>query len=108
MAILSISYLSLKPSLRVNPIPLPGAPLINKGIYKYLRHPMYLAVMLFALALVGLSTNRYSIVILSALTVDLFVKAKFEDRLLLKAHPEALEYQLKTPRFLPCLSTSKC
>ena len=50
---------NLKPSLKISPIPKQDAPLISIGIYKYVRHPMYLAVILIGFRLL-LSLNKMS------------------------------------------------
>jgi protein-S-isoprenylcysteine O-methyltransferase Ste14 len=96
------AYKSLKPSLTVNPIPKEGATFIQVGIYRRLRHPMYVAVLLYAFGAAGFSTNKAAIVICGILAIGIVVKAKLEDNLLLKAHPEAWEYQMSTPGFIPC------
>lgn len=96
------AYRSLKPSLRVNPIPKDGAAFIQVGIYRRLRHPMYVAVLLYAFGVAGFSSNKAAIVTCGILAIGIVIKAKLEDNLLLKAHPEAWEYQMSTPGFIPC------
>ena len=44
LTILILAAIALRPALTVSPIPRADAPLITKGIYKYIRHPMYSAV----------------------------------------------------------------
>lgn len=96
------AYKSLKPSLKVNPIPKEGAEFIQVGIYRRLRHPMYVAVLLYGFGAAGFSSNKAAIVICGILAIGIVVKAKLEDNLLLKAHPEAWAYQVSTPGFIPC------
>jgi protein-S-isoprenylcysteine O-methyltransferase Ste14 len=91
--ILFFAFLALRPSLRVSPIPKNGAPLITSGIYKYFRHPMYLAVLLFGAGLTLNNLNVISILIWFMLLVTLIIKANFEDSLLLERHPNADLYQ---------------
>jgi protein-S-isoprenylcysteine O-methyltransferase Ste14 len=67
---------------RVHPVPGESATLHTHGIYAFIRHPMYAAVLLACLGVV-LSTGRIlSIVALVALAGVLHVKARFEDHLL--------------------------
>jgi hypothetical protein len=40
--------------------------------------------------------NAYSITVLSALLINMYLKAKFEDQLLREIHAEAASYQEKT------------
>jgi protein-S-isoprenylcysteine O-methyltransferase Ste14 len=96
------AYKSLKPSLSVNPIPRDGAAFIRSGIYRNMRHPMYAAVILLGFGLSGFSASPAAIVICGILIINIVVKAKVEDNLLLKRHPEIWEYQLSTPGFIPC------
>ena len=97
---------SLKPSLRVSPIPKPGSPFIASGIYKYLRHPMYLGVILVGLGMAGAGNSSVSLIFIALLIITLNIKAKFEDRLLLEIHPEVFHYQMHTSKILPCLGGS--
>jgi protein-S-isoprenylcysteine O-methyltransferase Ste14 len=91
---------ALQPSLRINPIPRPGAPLITCGIYKYLRHPMYFAVMLVGTGLLIQKADLISILVWIALAINMSIKARYEDKLLREKHIEAAAYQSKTPDIL--------
>lgn len=91
---------ALQPSLRINPIPKPGAPLITHGIYKYLRHPMYFAVMVIATALLIQKLNLFAFIIWIALGTNMSLKARYEDQLLRYNHASAQKYQADTPDLL--------
>ncbi len=93
--ILLVAYFNLKPSLRVSPIPIPGAPLITRGIYNYFRHPMYLAVLFVGAGMVLRNLDIAALFAWSALFVTLCAKANMEDGLLKKVHSGALEYQYR-------------
>lgn len=101
LIILSIAAVNLRPSLTIMPEPKVGAPFITKGIYKIVRHPMYLGVILIG---VGLSLIKYSLVgilFTVILIVDLKIKHRYEDRLLLEKWPAAREYQGKVGALFP-------
>ena len=102
LAILIFAFAAqaLQPSLRINPIPKPGAPLITHGIYKYLRHPMYFAVMIIATALLIQKINLISFVIWFTLGTNMSFKARYEDQLLRENHASAIKYQADTPDLL--------
>ena len=102
IVLLVSAYRSLKPSLRINPIPRAGAEFIQNGIYRRIRHPMYSAVMLFGLGVAGFSSSGSAMVVFGVLVINLVIKARLEDSLLLKAHPEIWAYQVATPGFIPC------
>jgi protein-S-isoprenylcysteine O-methyltransferase Ste14 len=93
--ILLMALIDLRPSLRISPIPIEGAPLITKGIYRWIRHPMYLSVTIFGAGIALNNLNWISILIWSALVITLIVKARFEDQLLLEIHPDVVRYQKK-------------
>jgi len=56
LVIVAAGY-SLRPSLRISPIPKENAPLIESGIYRRVRHPMYLAVILIGFGMAGYSDS---------------------------------------------------
>jgi protein-S-isoprenylcysteine O-methyltransferase Ste14 len=90
-----------KSKLRVTPDVASGAILIKKGPYKYLRHPMYLAVLIVCLGL--FLTNVYSMTILFYifLIVILSLKIIYEERLLKIAFPNYKNYTKKTKKLIP-------
>jgi len=94
--ILFLAWYALRKSLQISPIPKKGAALVTSGIYKFIRHPMYVGVLLFGLGFVLTNINWASILIWIALLVTLIYKARFEDSLLAIKHPEAYNYQVKT------------
>ena len=106
LLIIAAAGYSLKPSLRISPIPKADSPLIESGIYHRVRHPMYLAVILIGFGMAGYSDSGFAWVLEVLLIVDLNIKARFEDALLLEAHPEAFHYQMHVSRILPCMGAS--
>lgn len=91
--IMVFAFIALRPSLRVSPIPRAGAPLIVQGIYRWLRHPMYIAVLLFGAGMAIRDVSYLSIGLWALLLIDLVIKASYEDALLSEIHPEAKNYQ---------------
>ena len=105
-ATLGAGYFSLKPALRISPIPKDDAPFIERGIYKYVRHPMYLGVLSIGMALAGSADSALGWMLWILLLLTLNIKSKFEDSLLREIHPEAVHYQMHTSAILPCLGGS--
>jgi protein-S-isoprenylcysteine O-methyltransferase Ste14 len=93
LTVFAFAYIALRPSLRVSPIPKPGAPLITVGVYKWFRHPMYLGVLMFGLGMLINNFNLISAAVFAALTANMIVKANYEDRLLRARHSNAIDYQ---------------
>ena len=80
-------------SFRIGPTPRRGARLIQSGIYRWLRHPMYAAVLL---ALGGGACLRPTgpVLLITALNFILyFVKARYEEAVLLEHYPGYARYR---------------
>lgn len=88
----------------VLPAPKRNGILIVSGPYRFMRHPMYLAVMLGCLSFVIHNQSIQSFIAWLSLIVILNIKARYEERLLNKSYPEYQRYQayVKT-RFIPSL-----
>ena len=65
------------------------------GIYQWFRHPMYLGVLMFGVGMLVNNINFASILVFIALSINMFIKANYEDRLLRTRHSNALDYQQK-------------
>ena len=89
---------------RVHPVPDATASLRTNGIYAWIRHPMYAAVLLACLSVV-LSTGRVlAIVSFGVLVVVLRTKARFEDRMLdEKFGAPYADYAARVPALIPRL-----
>lgn len=85
----------------VLPEPRDSAQLITSGPYRYVRHPLYTGLMLFALGCaVGWNTwVHWSVV--AALAVVLHCKARREESLLALRFDDYRAYALRTGRFVP-------
>lgn len=80
-----------------------GAPLVTRGVYARVRHPMYLGIACGALA--GLLLYRtWTFVFVLASLVAIARKARMEDRLLAEAYGEAFaSYRDGVPAWAPRL-----
>lgn len=85
----------------VYPVPNESSTISTKGIYIYVRHPMYLGVLLFCwpIALRGLET--WALVVATTLNLTLIFKIFYEERLLQQKHPEYHSTFSKTKRLIP-------
>lgn len=101
LVLLIIAAFVLRPSLTALPEPKHDAPFITNGVYQYLRHPMYSALILFAL---GAALYKWSLLALATaigLFIVLNVKYRYEDSLLREKWPQAHEYQTKVGALFP-------
>jgi protein-S-isoprenylcysteine O-methyltransferase Ste14 len=77
-----LALLAMGSDTRVHPVPDAQTPLRMNGIYAWIRHPMYAAVLLACLGVTLSSGRVLSLLSFLALVVVLHVKAQFEDRML--------------------------
>ena len=86
----------------VFPQPKEHSQLIMKGPYRFMRHPMYTAVILGGFSCVAHNQTLQSAVSLLALIVILNIKARYEEKLLRFHFADYSAYQSATPnRFFP-------
>lgn len=90
-------------TLTVLPDARPNATLTTSGPYKFIRHPMYTAVLLLLTALL---VNEFSIVrmlVLLVVAVVLILKINIEEKILLAKYPEYADYMKTTRKIIPYL-----
>jgi Putative protein-S-isoprenylcysteine methyltransferase len=83
------------------PEPNPALGLLRSGVYAVIRHPMYTGLLLCAFGLAILLQKPLGVAMAVALTVFFNLKAREEERRLLRCYPEYADYQRTTGRFLP-------
>ena len=92
---MAASRINILPDIRA------GSILITAGPYRYIRHPMYAAVLLFTLALVLDEFSWFRCVVWILLFTDLVAKLTYEERLLTQHFEDYREYQRRTKRLVP-------
>lgn len=87
----------------VLPEPKSGGELVTRGIYRTVRHPMYLAVLLCGLAACVAygSAGKWSL--LALLAGVLTIKIRREERLLLARFSDYANYRRRTKAIIPYL-----
>ncbi len=101
-----VLYLGIKNlgrSLAANPVPKSDAELVETGIYKYLRHPIYTGLMLASLGSAVQTLDLAKLVVWCALVLLLNYKARWEETLLVKKYSGYANYMKRTGRFVPRL-----
>jgi protein-S-isoprenylcysteine O-methyltransferase Ste14 len=81
---------------------LPAQKLVNSGIYKYIRHPIYIGDALLIIGL-ELALNSWLVVLGFALLPVIYKQALDEEAILTQAFPEYREYKQHTKMFVPFL-----
>ena len=84
----------------VYPTPNEVSSISTTGAYKYVRHPMYTALILFFLPVVLRADGFFSWTIYGILILTLIVKIIFEERQLIKKHTEYTHFKKVTKKRL--------
>jgi protein-S-isoprenylcysteine O-methyltransferase Ste14 len=95
------ALLDLRSAFTPLPHPVPGSTLVERGVYRLVRHPMYLAVVTAGLGWALLTASPASL----AATVVLFgffdLKSRREEVWLVEAYPDYAAYRRRTRRIVP-------
>jgi protein-S-isoprenylcysteine O-methyltransferase Ste14 len=87
----------------LTPFPSPRGEHLERGPYRFIRHPMYGGGIVLALG-VSLASSPWALVPTAALIPFFLVKARYEERLLAQADPSYAEYLTRVrKRFSPGL-----
>ena len=79
----------------------PNCSLQTGGPYRWLRHPMYSALLLVMLVLVLEEFTYWRGIVWLVLSLDLVLKLQYEEQLLVNKFPEYRGYQSKTSKLIP-------
>lgn len=107
LILLVISGLNLGKSLTANPVPLESGQLKTKGLYAVVRHPIYAAVILLAAARVSQSGSWAHLGVAATLVALLSIKARFEEKMLLKRYEGYSAYAERVGRMIPFIGRIK-
>lgn len=101
LGVCAAGLLHLGSSLTASPVPLAGAALRTGGLYRWVRHPVYSGLLVFAWADAAASASWLQVGCAAGLTALLTGKARWEERMLAAAHPGYADYARTAGRFLP-------
>lgn len=99
--IVIFGFLGLGKSLTANPVPLKQAKLVTTGIYRKVRHPIYLGLLIATFGITLINGSQVKFVFWVLLVSLLSVKIKFEEALLVVTYPEYRQYQNQVPGLIP-------
>jgi protein-S-isoprenylcysteine O-methyltransferase Ste14 len=102
-SILLLAIVQLSKNLTPFPSPKADSTLIQEGLYRYVRHPIYSGILLIAsgMSLYDLSIWRGGVTLM--LGILFYFKSRYEEILLQRRFEAYKEYQMKTGRFFPML-----
>jgi len=88
-------------NFNIHPHPKVRGRLIKSGPYEYVRHPMYVALLIFAAALCFLYRDAWKLPVWLLLAVVLWIKSKVEERALRARYADYAGYAQRVRRFIP-------
>lgn len=78
--------------------------IINKGVFRIVRHPIYLGSILLYLGLIMFSLSIASFVVWIVIIIFYYLISKYEEKLLLKEFGDAYrKYMKEVPMLIPCI-----
>lgn len=92
-----------KSKFSVLPVPREKAILVTSGIYKWIRHPMYTALIVYAVGIAGNHCDLFLCLMMVILISVLMVKIAWEEKWLAAKFPEYSTYAKKSRRLVPFL-----
>lgn len=87
-------------NFNIRPTPRAGGRLVQHGPYRWIRHPMYSALLLGGLACAR-ADGALAAVALAGLAAVLWLKAGVEERAMLRTHAGYADYVARSRRFVP-------
>lgn len=88
-------------NFNVTPDPLKSSRLVTRGPYRFIRHPMYLALLLVTLPLVATEFSVLRLAIWLVLFIDLVVKLNYEESILMTRLEGYRDYKQRSYRLIP-------
>ena len=91
----------LGPNLTPLPKPKPSGQLIQTGLYKLVRHPIYFGVILVSFGWAGIEQTIYTLVLAFIVLIFFDLKSRQEERWLTQKFSEYAEYKMTTKKLIP-------
>ena len=91
----------LRESVTPMPKPKPDGDLVTDGVYAYVRHPIYLGIILVAFGWSVAMDSVYALIVALVYVVFYDLKSRREEAWLRAQYPEYVTYAAHTRRFVP-------
>lgn len=101
--IITLALLQLNKNLSPFPTPKNNATLLENGMYKYSRHPIYSGIILLFLGYSLYQNSVYKLLISLLIVILFYLKSNYEEQRLEQKFPDYKNYKTKTGRFFPLI-----
>lgn len=99
--IIVVALLQLNKNLSPFPTPKNKASLLESGLYKYIRHPIYSGIMVLFIGYSIYQNSLYKLMITFVLVILFYFKSKYEEQQLTLKFSDYKLYKSKTGKFFP-------
>ena len=103
IAITLAALWKLNRNLTPFPTPKPGSQLVQTGLYRWVRHPIYTGIILLIFGFAAGVGSVHKLIIAVFLLILFYLKSTYEEKQLLRQYPNYADYGKRTGRFLPNL-----
>lgn len=101
LLLILMAIITLRRVVQIEPAPRADGELVTRGVYRWLRHPIYTAIILIVIGLFLKKPTILNGVAMAAVVVFLALKVSFEERLLSARYPQYVDYKRRTWGLIP-------
>jgi protein-S-isoprenylcysteine O-methyltransferase Ste14 len=101
LVILFWAVYELRKSISPFPSPKSNAQLIQTGVFKFIRHPIYTSIFLLTFGWALFSNSLFRFIIFVALVLLFELKSRYEEQLLIQKFPDYINYKKNTGKYFP-------
>lgn len=97
--VILVAILQLNKNLTPFPTPKERGELINTGLYKFVRHPIYSGIFLGSFGIALYTGSYWQLFVSITLLILFYFKSNYEESLLIQKYTDYKEYMKKTRKF---------
>ena len=105
LIVLFLAMAQLNTNLTPWPSPKSGGTLVSSGLYRFVRHPIYAGILVFAICFALYNGSGSRLILSGLLGLLFYFKSSYEEKLLAEKFPKYDVYQKMTGRFFPRLKS---
>ncbi len=98
-----VAAFQLGSNLTPLPGPKPGAKFVRKGLYRFVRHPIYFGVILLSFAWFLITQGELTLAYACLIFLFFEIKSRKEEQWLVTTFPEYTHYQKQVRKLLPLI-----